>query len=264
MKVYGLIGKPVSHSLSPVMHNALFRKYGIDAVYVTFEVEELGKAIDGVRALGISGLNVTMPYKEVVTKFLDELSEDAREINSVNTIINLEGSLIGYTTDGVGARKALERFTEIEGRNVLILGAGGAGKAIAYELSKIANIVVLNRTPSKAKSLEKFGVKGGSLDELPNYVGWADVLINATSVGMGTNESLVPRRLLRRELIVMDIVYKPLKTRLLRDAESVGCRVIDGLWMLIYQGAESFKLWTGIYPDVELMRRVSLERLGKG
>ncbi|AEC51236.1 shikimate 5-dehydrogenase [Pyrococcus sp. NA2] len=265
-KVYGLIGKPVRHSLSPIMHNALFEKYNINAVYLAFEVElgRLRDAIMGAKALGIMGLNVTMPHKVEVTKFLDELSDEAREIGSVNTIANEDGRLVGYNTDGIGARKALERVTEVEGSKVLILGAGGAGRAIAYELSKVAEVVVLNRTLEKAKELEKFGVKGDSLEELPYYIEWADILINATSVGMGEERSIVPKNLLRPSLVVMDIVYKPLLTRLLRDARSMGCVTVDGLWMLVYQGAESFKIWTGVEVDVEFMRRVALEGLRGG
>ncbi|AFK23195.1 shikimate dehydrogenase [Pyrococcus sp. ST04] len=267
-KVYAVIGKPVRHSLSPVMHNALFKKYGINAVYVAFEVfpEQLRDAILGVRALGIAGLNVTMPHKEKIIEYLDKVSPDSKAISSVNTVINSNGELIGYTTDGTGARKALERFTNVEGSRVLILGAGGAGKAIAYELAKYSDVVVLNRTPEKARALEKFGIKGDALtmENLSYYIEWADILINATSVGMGKYESLVPKELLREGLVVMDIVYKPIKTKLLKDAEKAGCLTVDGLWMLVYQGAESFKLWTGIHPDVELMRRVALEGLRKG
>ncbi|AAL81817.1 shikimate dehydrogenase [Pyrococcus furiosus DSM 3638] len=258
-KIYGIIGNPVKHSLSPIMHNALFKKFGINAIYVPFEVKkDLKNAINGVKALDIQGVNVTMPYKEEVIKFLDELSEDSQNIGSVNTVVNLEGKLVGYTTDGIGARRALERFTQVDGANILILGAGGAGKAIAYELSKVANVVVLNRTIEKAKRLEKFGIVGDSLEALPYYVEWADILINATSVGMNEEKSLVPKNLLRPGLVVMDIVYKPLNTLLLRYAQEKGCIAIDGLWMLVYQGAESFRLWTGEEGDVELMRRVAL------
>ncbi|ASJ16268.1 shikimate dehydrogenase [Thermococcus chitonophagus] len=265
-RVYAVIGNPVRHSLSPTMHNALFKKYSLNAVYVAFEVsrENAREAVEGIRVLGIAGVNVTMPLKEEVARYV-ELSEDARAIGSVNTIVNSNGKLLGYTTDGIGARRALERFTTLEGANVLILGAGGAGKAIAYELSKVASVVVLNRTVEKAKALEDFGVKGDALtpENLEYYLELADVLINATSVGMNEDRSLVPREMLKPGLVVMDIVYKPLITRLLREAKEKGCTIVDGLWMLVYQGAESFKLWTGIEADVELMRRVALERLGE-
>ncbi|MBO8173771.1 MAG: shikimate dehydrogenase [Thermococcus sp.] len=262
-KLYGLIGKPVEHSLSPAIHNALFKKYNINAVYLAFEVNDLDSAVKGVRALGISGLNVTMPHKEQILEFLDGLSEEAKAIGSVNTIVNREGKLIGYNTDGIGALKALKRFTEVENKNILVLGAGGAGKAIAYTLSRLAKVVVLNRTERKAKELEKFGVKGEKLskESLEHYLSWADIVINATSLGMNEDKSPIPKKLLRENLVVFDIVYFPLETKLLREAREVGCLTIDGLWMLIYQGAESFKLWTGVKPDVEFMRKVALEAL---
>ena len=260
-RLYGLIGKPIEHSLSPVIHNALFKKYNINAVYLTFEVDDLDSAVKGVKALGISGLNVTMPYKEQILEFLDELSEEANAIGSVNTVVNREGKLIGYNTDGIGALKALKRFTEVENKNILVLGAGGAGKAIAYTLSRLAKVVVLNRTERKAKELEKFGVKGDKLskESLEHYLGWADIVINATSLGMNEDKSPIPKELLRENLVVFDIVYSPLETKLLREAREAGCLTIDGLWMLIYQGAESFRLWTGVKPDVEFMRREALK-----
>ncbi|GAB6101759.1 shikimate dehydrogenase [Thermococcus atlanticus] len=260
-KLYGLIGKPVEHSLSPVIHNALFKKYSISAVYLAFEVDDLESAVGGVRALGISGLNVTMPHKERILEFLDELSEEARAIGSVNTVVNRGGKLIGYNTDGIGALKALKRFTEVEGKRILLLGAGGAGKAIAHTFSRLTRVVVLNRTERKAKELEKFGVKGEKLskESLEYYLSWADIVINATSIGMNEDRSPIPKGLLRENLVVFDIIYSPLETRLLREAREVGCLTIDGLWMLIHQGAESFRLWTGVKPDVEFMRREALK-----
>ncbi|ACJ16624.1 aroE shikimate 5-dehydrogenase [Thermococcus onnurineus NA1] len=263
--LYGLIGRPVSHSLSPAMHNALFRLYGMNAVYLAFEVSDLEGAIKGIRALGIRGLNVTMPHKETVVGHLDGLSSEAEALNSVNTVVNRGGELIGHNTDGVGARKALERFTKLKGRRVLIIGAGGAGKAIAHELSKVASVVVLNRTPERAKTLERFGIEVGRLERsrLEAEIRNADVLINATPVGMNEERSIVPPELLPEGAVVMDAVYTPPKTLLLREAEARGCLTVDGLWMLVYQGAESFRLWTGVSPDVDFMRRVALEGLSK-
>ncbi|AHF79880.1 shikimate dehydrogenase [Thermococcus paralvinellae] len=262
-KLYGLIGKPVEHSLSPAIHNALFKKYNINAVYLAFEVDDLESAVKGIRGLKISGLNVTMPYKEQILEFLDGLSEEANAIGSVNTVVNREGKLIGYNTDGIGTLKALKRFTEVEGKRVLLLGAGGAGKAITYTLSRLAKVVVLNRTEKKAKELEKFGVKGEKLskESLEYYLSWADIVINATSLGMNEDKTPIPKELLKEKLVVFDIVYSPLETKLLRETRKFGCLTIDGLWMLIYQGAESFRLWTGVKPDVEFMRKVALEAL---
>ena len=265
--LYGVIGFPARHSLSPAMHNAAFKALGINAVYLAFEVhpDKLGEAIEGTRALGISGLNVTMPHKEAVVRFLDSLSGDSEEVGSVNTVVNRNGKLEGHTTDGIGARRALERVIEPNDRRILIIGAGGAGKAIAYELAKDNEVVVLNRTVERARALERFGAIGDSLNRanLVKYIEWAEILINATSVGMNSWEMPVPGELLNEKLVVMDIVYKPLKTRLLREAELRGCKTVDGLWMLVYQGIESFRLWTGLEPDENLMRRAALEGLGQ-
>jgi len=265
-KLYALIGNPVRHSLSPAIHNALFQKYNVNGVYLAFEIldsKEMKDLVMSSRAF-IRGFNITMPYKREVMGFLDEISEEAEVIGALNTVVNSNGRLIGYNTDGFGAFKALERETTMNNRKILLLGAGGAGRAIACSLSKSNEVVVLNRSVEKAKDLEGFGLKGDVLDKknLESYMGWADILINATSVGMNEPKSIVPKDLLDDKHIVLDIVYSPLKTRLLKEAEEKGCKVIDGLWMLIYQGARSFELWTGIQPDVDFMRKVALEALG--
>ncbi len=272
-RVLCLIGKPVRHSLSPVMHNAAIRALNLNFVYVAFEVEpqDLGKAVEGIRSLGIGGANVTMPHKIEVVKYLDEVSEDARKIGAVNTIVNEGGTLKGYNTDGVGALKSLEMFTDVDGKKVVLLGAGGAARAIAYTLSgRVSELAILNRTEEKAVNLARNLANNGStvrgmrlsVRNLENELRDADILINATSVGMESNESLVPEHLLRPGLVVFDIVYRPLHTKLLRDAMKAGCTTIDGLWMLVLQGAESFKLWTGHYPDIRIMRNAALKALG--
>jgi shikimate dehydrogenase len=264
-KAYALLGSPVRHSLSPAIHNALFQKYDINAVYLAFEISDTRKMKDLVQSSRIllKGFNVTMPYKRKVLNFLDDTAEEVDSIKAINTVVNSEGKLIGYNTDGFGALKALEREAQMSKWKVLLLGAGGAGRSIAYSLSKSNDLVVLNRSVEKAKDLEGFGLKGEELNikNLEHYLAWADVLINATSVGMDESKSIVPRGLLHDRHIVLDIVYSPLKTKLLKDAEARGCRVIDGLWMLIYQGARSFELWTGIKPDVDFMRKIALEAL---
>ncbi len=264
--LYGLIGHPVRHSLSPAMHNALFERHGINAVYLAFDVpsERLKATLEGLRVLS-GGFNVTMPHKTAVAELVDSLSKGSEELESVNTVVNSNGELVGYTTDGLGARRALERAIELGGRRILVIGAGGAGRAIAYELAKDNEVVVLNRTLEKAKMLERFGVTGGrlSVENLKKYVRWAEIILNATPVGMNEERSVIPRELLTGDKVVMDIVYHPLKTRLLRNAEERGCKTVDGLWMLVYQATESFRLWTGITPDAEFMRRVALEGLGE-
>lgn len=261
--VFALIGNPVKYSLSPIIHNKLFYKHDIKATYITLEVEDLERSIQDMRMLDIKGFNVTMPYKDGIAKYLDEVAEGGEKIGSLNTVVNEDGEFIGHNTDGFGAREALRRFTDIEGKDILILGAGGAAKAIVYELSKYGEVTVLNRTVEKAKKLERLGAEGKELNEhnLEREMRGSDILINATSVGMNEEESLVPSGFLRSRLTVFDIVYHPIETKLLRDAREKGCLVIDGLWMLIYQGLKSFKIWTGIRADPDYMRKVALRRL---
>ncbi len=265
-QLYGIIGYPLEHTLSPVIHNALFKRYGIRGSYFAFPVrgEMLPVAVNCARIF-MRGFNVTMPHKEAIVPLLDELSEDASNIRSVNTVVNKNGKLVGYNTDGVGARKALERVAEINNSRILVLGAGGAGKSIAYELAKFTHVTVLNRRIGKALPLQNFGIEVGELtkDNLRRELKDADILINATPVGMNGNDSLVPREFLRKELVVMDIVYSPLTTKLLKDAEKAECTTVDGLWMLVYQGAEGFRLWSGIKVDISFMRRVAIDRLRK-
>ncbi len=266
-KVYGIIGDPIEHTMSPIMHNAAFKKLGIDCWYLPFRVrkEELGKAIEGMRALNISGLNVTIPHKVAVIPFLDKLDPMARKIGSVNTIVNDDGVLTGYNTDATGFLQALlEKGVRPEGKNIVILGAGGASRAISFILAERGgNLVILNRTLDKAKEwvsrLSKIlnrEAKALKLDEENLVVAMekADILINATSVGMSPDETLVPAQLLKPGLIIFDIVYNPIKTRLLREAEAAGGQTISGLDMLVWQGAMAFEKWTGKAAPLELMK----------
>ncbi len=267
MDIYGIIGWPVSHSLSPAMHNAAFSALGIKAVYGFLPVapKDLRVAIEGLRALGIKGVSVTVPHKEGVMEYLDEIDDTAREIGAVNTIINQNGHLFGTNTDWLGAKKALEDITTLLDKKVVVIGAGGAARAIVYALIKSgAEVVIYNRTLSRARDLaKKFGVKALSIDELPQAVG--DILIQTTSVGLhNNNKTLVPREILSGFKVVMDIVYVPLDTRLLREAHEIGCKTINGLKMLVYQGVEQFRLWTGKVPPIELMEKAALERLHSG
>ena len=262
-KLYGLIGRNVENSLSPVIHNALFKRYGIDAFYTKISSDSIGNAMKKVKELDFKGINITMPYKEQVISYLDELRGDAEIIRVVNTVKNEDGRFVGYNTDGIGALKALKRFTNLIGKKVLILGGGGAGKSIAYSLSKLAEVTVLDRKESRIKEVEKIGVKGGLLnrENLRNLIEEVDILINATPVGMKGDESLVPGEFLREDMVVMDIVYAPLQTRLLKDSIERGCITVDGLWMLVEQAAESFRIWTGMEGDSIFMRKVAMEAL---
>ena len=277
-RLCGLIGDPVEHSISPQMLNAAFESSNLDYVYVTMKVKktELANAINGVRALGLHGLNVTIPHKVEVMKHIDSADKLALEIGAVNTILNRNGRLFGFNTDGIGAAKAIEESgTSLEGKKVVLVGSGGAARAIAFSLSRrIDGLTILNRRVERARGLaldlmkkRKSKASFGGLAEqtLRRELSTAQILINATSVGMfpSISRSVVDSSLLRKDLTVFDIVYNPLETRLLREASSVGARTVNGIGMLVHQGAEAFRLWTGKDAPVEHMRKVALKELSR-
>jgi shikimate dehydrogenase len=278
-RVCGVIGDPIEHTLSPTMHNAAFNHLRLDFVFLAFRVKaaELENAMRGMRGLGIHGLNVTMPHKIAVAKYLDEVDPTAKFLGSVNTILNEDGRLLGFNTDGVGALKALrENSVNPDGKKLLLLGAGGAAKAIAYALAKeVGELCVLNRASEKAKELSEvlsrtFGKKivGDALSSgaIQRNLQDSDILINATSVGMHPNisQSLVAPQWLKSDLCVMDIVYNPVETKLVKDAKAAGAHVVSGVEMLLYQGAASFEIWTGVSAPIEVMRKAALNKLGAG
>jgi shikimate dehydrogenase len=264
-KIFGIIGRPVAHSLSPVMHNAAFRHLGINAAYVAFPVTDLSQAVAGLRGLSIGGVSVTIPFKEEIIPFLDELDPQAAKIGAVNTVVNRDGRLTGYNTDWLGAGTALTAKISLKGRHVLILGAGGASRAIAYGIiQKGARVSLTDVDQPRAAAL----VKDLGCEAIPlNSVGDcpAAILVNATPVGMTPDIDGIPidpDRLGRFE-VVMDIVYQPLQTRLLREAAARGAATIDGLQMLIHQGAAQFELWTGREAPTEIMTRAAYAVLAK-
>jgi shikimate dehydrogenase len=277
-RVCGVIGDPIEHSLSPIMHNAAFQALNLDYVFLAFKVKPtcVDEAVNGMRALNIRGLNVTMPHKKTVMESLDRIDLSAQIINSVNTVLNKENLLFGFNTDGIGAVKALkENGVALKGRKVLLLGAGGAARAIAYSIAKEADeLAVLNRTVKDAQALARLVEKAtnkrivaASLEpeDIDANLQDSDILINATSVGMKPHpeQTPVPIELLRSNLSVMDIVYNPLETKLARDAKALGAKVVSGVEMLIYQGAASFEIWTGKSAPVEVMRKAALTHLQK-
>lgn len=260
-KIYGIIGNPVSHSLSPSMHNRAFEVLGENRVYVPFHVDDLIAAVQGLRGLPIGGVSVTIPFKEPVMELLDEIDPIAAKIGAVNTIaVRREGSsvtLFGTNTDWVGSNKALQNHLELKGSRAVILGAGGAARAIGFGLLEAgAAIEIQSRTEKRGRLLaEQLGCPWSPLDSTPNRE--ANILINSTSVGMAPDNEVSP--LAKDQLdgfeVVMDIVYVPLQTRLLRDAAALGCSCVDGLEMLLYQGVAQFELWTGLEAPVEVMRQ---------
>jgi shikimate dehydrogenase len=267
--VYGLIGDPVAHSLSPAIQNAAFHSTGMDAVYVPFRVTRLRlkDAIKGLRASGVKGFNVTSPHKVIVQQYLDRNDSSADAIGSVNTVINANGKFCGHNTDGMGALKALEEAgASPDGKSVLIFGAGGAGRAIVYTLAELAaSVRVVNRTLAKSKLLaaqmkKQLGVDievvsiGDKL--LKDFIEQANIVVNASSMGMdGVSPPPVRAEWLHHDQVVFDIVYKPIQTQLLQLARLAGANSINGLDMLVNQGAYSFELWTGRRAPLNEMRR---------
>ncbi len=253
-RVFAIIGSPVEHSLSPAMHNAGFSAEGIGAVYVAFRVEDLPAAMAGVRALGLAGLSVTVPHKVAVMAHLDRLDETARQVGAVNTVVREGADLVGYNTDVAGALGALEPHTTFAERHFLIIGAGGAARAIGFGLwQRGARLTIANRTPERGRALaEDLGCSFVALSEVERVR--PDCIIQATSVGMapGPDRSPVPPRIFRPGMVAMDIVYKPRQTRFLREAAERGCQCIGGLDMLLGQAVEQFRLWTGRAPHAAM------------
>ena len=263
MDVYGLIGNPVGHSLSPPMHEAGYDHCDIDARYVTFEPPADGgaEAVESAAQLGVAGLNVTIPFKQDV---LDAVDPDplAERIGAVNTIDFQTDPPTGYNTDAIGVVRALGHHNvDLTGRAVVV-GAGGAGRAVAFGLAdRGLTVDIANRTTEKAVDLAQAvtdssvsgTATGHGLDSVEKLLADADILVNATSVGMETDESPVPAEALHGDLAVLDAVYSPLETRLLREATAAGATTVDGAWMLLYQGVEAFERWTGESAPVEAM-----------
>ena len=257
-KIYGMLGNPIGHSLSPVMQNAAFKAAGINAFYGAFETSDLKGSIHGMRALGIGGMSVTIPFKMSVIPYLDELDSLAEQIGAVNTILNRNGRLKGYNTDGAGAMKALEAKIDLANKRCVLVGAGGAARGIGFMARKKGmEMVVANRSMDRGHALADFlecpFIPLAEIGEIR-----ADVLVQTTPVGMFPHENAcpVPEDVFQEGMVVMDAIYNPLETRLLKRARAHGCRIIGGLEMFIHQGAEQFRLWTGLTPPVDVMRAV--------
>jgi len=277
-RLCAVIGDPVEHSLSPQIHNAAFRAAGVDLVYTAFHVRtgDLPRALDGVRALGIRGLSVTIPHKMDILPLLDEIEPSAAHVGSVNTVVNDDGRLKGFSSDGTGAVRAFQSLgVDPSGRNVLLLGSGGAARAIAFALAGLRpkpRLTILGIVDSEVGRLASdLSTKGGmrvrsdrpTPSVLARGVREAEIIVHATPVGMAPNvsESLVPEGLLRSDQVVFDAVYTPLRTRLLEIAERAGARTIPGLGMFVHQAAVQFELWTGRPAPVEVMNDVVVRSL---
>ncbi|MCP4350416.1 MAG: shikimate dehydrogenase [Desulfobacterales bacterium] len=261
--LFGVFGDPVSHSLSPVMHNSAFADIGYNGVYLAFRVKDIGPAVSGIKALNIKGVSITIPHKVTVMEHLDELDDMAVKIGAVNTITNRDGILAGHNSDCLGAIAALSEKTGIRDKDVAIIGAGGAARAIGFGiLSKGGRVTIVNRSADKGEKLAKaLGSDFCPLSELDKLK--CRILINTTPLGMVPDIETTPvqKKKLEKNMVVMDIVYNPLKTQLLKDAEEMGCVVIDGVSMFVYQGAFQFELWTGKKAPVDVMKKVVLDAL---
>lgn len=264
-KITGIFGYPVEHTLSPAMHNAAFKALGLDYCYVPFPVhpDYLKDAVKAIRALNLCGVNVTVPHKEKVMALLDEINEEASFIGAVNTIVNSEGRLIGYNTDGKGFMQSLiESGISVEGKDILIIGAGGASRAISYYLSqKTKTLYLYNRNKNRAEKLVHDLKKirnNVTLIENISSIERFHIITNATPLGLKKEDPLpFDTSLLRAEQTVCDLIYK--KTRLLEEASKKGCATLDGLGMLLWQGLFAFELWTGKKPQVEVMRNALMK-----
>ncbi len=267
-KLYGIIGNPVSHSMSPAIHNAAFAEKGLNNVYVPLKIANIGAFMKECRKIDFHGFSVTIPHKESVLPFLDDLDHTARKIGAINTIVNKNGKLTGYNTDCMAAVMCLEYGLKIsnntlDNKKVSIIGAGGAARAIAFGLKeKGCDITIYNRTLERAEKLsDDVKCKFERFEEIHKHD--SNILINTTSIGMfpNVNRTPIPENVLKKGMIVFDAVYNPIETTLLRDAKEKGCHTVNGLSMFINQAAEQFRLWTNIDPPVELMTNVVKEML---
>lgn len=266
-KIVGLFGYPVEHTLSPYMHNAAFEALGLDYRYLPFRVspENLKAAINALKALNIKGVNITIPHKETIIPYLNELDREAELIVAVNTVLHEEGRLIGYNTDGRGFIRSLKEEASIipKGKRVMILGAGGAARAIAFSIAieGVEKIFISDVIEKKAKELSSAVINKTSTEaiyikDLKERIGEVDILINATPLGMKKEDPMpISPELLSQRLFVYDIVYNPPETPLIREAKTKGAKALSGIGMLVYQGALSFKIWTGQEPPIDVMRK---------
>jgi shikimate dehydrogenase/3-dehydroquinate dehydratase type I len=258
-----LLGNPVKQSLSPLMHNTALKNTGIEGNYNAFCVNDLALAVQGIKGMNIRGASVTIPFKVAVMEYMDDIDDDALKIGAINTIINNNGRLRGCNTDWLGLILTLKKAMPVKNKTFVIIGAGGTARAAAYGIMKEGGFpIIVNRTLEKGKILSgKLNCPFYSLSEIGKIK--ADCLINTTPVGMFPHQDKSPVKIsaLAGYKCVMDVIYNPLKTKLLADAEKQGCHIFSGLDMFVNQGAEQFRLWTGKEPPRSLMKKVILERL---
>jgi len=275
--ILGIFGYPVSHAMSPLMHNTAIRDLKLDYVYVRFTVTpaNLSQAIQGIKALNIDGVSITIPHKVSILPYLDEVDPIAQQIGAVNTVKNIGGKLYGRNTDGEGCLKGItDAGVTLKGKQVVLFGAGGAARAVAMHLThEVESLTIVNRTSSRLQELTTrllslhdipiSGILMENRDEIRQAIEHADILINTTSVGMHPDIHISPVKAswLHEDLFVHDIIYTPLQTQLLQDATKVGCRTLSGVDMLVNQGVIAFEWWTGESPNQNLMKDVVIQHL---
>ena len=275
----GIIGYPIGHSMSPVFQQAALNACGVDAQYVAYQVPpgEVGEFVNGLRQPGIMGINVTVPHKEAVIPFLDEIDDWATEAGAVNTIVNRQGRLTGHNTDGYGFLRALREGADFEpqGRRTLILGAGGAARGVVLALARegVGDLTIANRTPERAESLAQLARGRGitaeaiplSGPDLAQASATAELIVNCTTIGMthgpGEDETPLPGAAIPSTALVYDLVYNPLETRLLREAAQAGAKTLGGIQMLVYQGAASFEMWLERPAPVPVMLEAATQAM---
>lgn len=267
MRTYCIIGDPVSHSLSPAMHNAAFKSLSLDNVYIAYKVAsgELESAIESLRSVRVSGFNVTIPHKTAVSQYLDEVDHLSRKAGAVNTVVSNDGKFKGYNTDIQGFLQPLiNRHTDFKGLSVLLFGAGGSARAVVISLSSvngISKLVIASRTSSKSLELSRLAELSGlpcsalMVEEAKVMAKHCDLIVNATPVGLQSNESILGIEDIERNSIVYDLVYRPVMTKLLENACNKGARVIYGYEMLLEQGAQAFEIWTGLKAPIPAMKK---------
>lgn len=269
-RIVGLLGCPLGHSLSPEMQNTAFSNTKINYVYIALEIKakNFDTVVKGILGMNFVGLNVTIPYKLEILKHLDEIEKTAKCIGAVNTVVIKDSKFIGYNTDGIGFLRSLEEGmgSTVKNKSIFVLGSGGASRAICSILAfnKVKKIIICNRTFEKAIALSRdinshvscnIEVIEMHNEKIKKSLEEADILINTTSVGTSPKieEAPIDTNLLNKKLVVYDVIYNPRKTKLLKEAEKLGCKVISGLGMLVYQGVEAFELWTGVEAPTKLM-----------
>lgn len=276
-RLFGLLGHPVGHSMSPLMHNDAFKQLGINGYYHAFDVTEdqLKEAVEALRVLNISGFNVTIPHKVEIMKYLDGIDEEALMIGAVNTVVKMEGRLIGYNTDGRGYLTSLLKHLPkpLAESNVLVIGAGGAARGVVTAIANdgVASLTIANRTIEKAIQIKEnyqryreAKIATMSIQEAEVHLGNFDIIINTTSLGMSPNVEQIPISIenIKPTVVLSDLIYNPLKTKWLQLGEEKGAIIHNGVGMFVEQGALAFQKWTGLEPDTTRMTKIVLQQLG--